>query len=54
MASYVHSHEYVGRLTQACLSGPVLGLGRHISVNKWMEVRELADRSTVSGVDGSN
>lgn len=28
---------------------PVSGLGRHVSVNKWMEVGELADRSSFRG-----
>lgn len=40
------SHDCAGRLTQAQPSIPVLGLGRQTSVNKRMEVRELADRST--------
>lgn len=40
------SRDCAGRLTQAQPSIPVLGLGRQTSVNKRMEVRELADRST--------
>lgn len=39
------SQAHAGRLTKAHPSGP-LGFGRQISVNKWMEIRELADRST--------
>lgn len=56
--------ERTGRLSQAHWSGPrpCLGLGRQISVNKWMEVKGLAwppkvmgaERSTeISGVDGN-
>lgn len=38
------SQEYAGRLTKAHASGP-LGFGRQTLVNKWMGIRELADRA---------